>query len=117
MSLFKSLTDTSIATVNAEGGEGGEGQIAAEIGATALIQSLLEVTAFDACTSKRNAFSTLSVISKARDLCKHIHTSIEAVDKSDSVDWVAFEAYTTAIDPLEECARSVISRVSSLTGV
>ncbi|KZP02143.1 hypothetical protein FIBSPDRAFT_714814, partial [Athelia psychrophila] len=59
--------------------------------------------AFDACASKRNAFTTFSVISKARDLCKNIHTRIKVVDNSSPLDsWDAFVQYTAAIDPLEE---------------
>ncbi|KZP34099.1 hypothetical protein FIBSPDRAFT_943159 [Athelia psychrophila] len=103
MSLFKSLTNTSIVTNTTNGdGTNAPEKTAAAIGATALIQSLLEITAFDACTKKRNAFTTLSVISNARDLCKNIHTRIEAVDNSGLGEWGAFKEYTAAIDPLEE---------------
>ncbi|KZP02034.1 hypothetical protein FIBSPDRAFT_1056152 [Athelia psychrophila] len=99
MSLFQSLTNTNIAIKDAEGNE----PTPEAIGATALIQSLLEVTAFDACaSSKRNAFTTFSVISKARDLCRNIHTRIKVVDSSPLDSWDAFVVYTEAIDPLEE---------------
>lgn len=103
MSLFKSLTDTKITKAGAT--EGTESSTSEDVGATALIQSLLEVTAFDACTAKRNTFATLGVISKARDLCKNIHTLAEKVDKDELLDWSSYEEYTKAIDPLEQCVQ------------
>ncbi|KZP22277.1 hypothetical protein FIBSPDRAFT_931263 [Athelia psychrophila] len=101
MSLFESLTDTTIATS------------AEENASTQLIRDLLKVGALDACTAKRNTFSAFSLLSTARDLCKQIHTLAQEVDDSDDLDDSgAYEKYTKAIEPLEQLLFKIVDWVA-----
>ncbi|KAF7979911.1 hypothetical protein HWV62_40310 [Athelia sp. TMB] len=99
MSLFSTLTDVTV-----------DGHVNA---ATQLIQDLLKVCAFDACSAKRNTFSIFGLLSIARDLCKAIHLLAKEVDDAQDLDdWVAFEKYTAAIDPLEQLLFKIVDWVA-----
>ncbi|KZP02938.1 hypothetical protein FIBSPDRAFT_1055553 [Athelia psychrophila] len=101
MSLFESLTDTTIATS------------AEENASTQLIRDLLKIGALDACTAKRNTFSAFSLLSTARELCKQIHTLAKEVDDSDDLDDSgAYEKYTKAIEPLEQLLFKIVDWVA-----
>ncbi|KAF7982745.1 hypothetical protein HWV62_26628 [Athelia sp. TMB] len=104
MSLFEVLTDVKVDNH--------------ENASTQLIQDLLNVSAFDACTAKRNTFSAFGLLSDARDLCKEIHKLAKQVDEAEALDdWVAYDKYTAAIDPLEQLLFKIVDWVAKESGL
>ncbi|KAG9095612.1 hypothetical protein FS749_010107 [Ceratobasidium sp. UAMH 11750] len=71
-----------------------------EFAATELVEHLIKLTGAEVCTFRKNTQASYRFVDTARSLCDRINGLITKVE-SDG-DWEAFEAYSEAIDPLED---------------
>jgi hypothetical protein len=77
-------------------------------GATELIRELIRSLSHDVCTLKRNSLTTYKLLSRAGTLYNEITTLIATVETETTESWDAYDRYTLAIAPLEECVSSVL---------
>ncbi|KAG8741846.1 hypothetical protein FRC10_002356 [Ceratobasidium sp. 414] len=75
-----------------------------EFAATELVEHLIKLTGAEVCTFRKNTQASYRFVDTARGLCDRINNLIKKVEEDG--DWEAFEAYSEAIDPLEEALQA-----------
>jgi hypothetical protein len=68
--------------------------------ATEAIKYLIDAVCHDVMSFRRNAQVSYLLVDRARDICDAINARIQRTESGE--DWVSFEKYTNAIDPMEE---------------
>lgn len=68
--------------------------------ATEVIKYLIDVVGHDVMSFRRNAQVSYLLVDRARDICNAINGYIQRTEGGE--DWIAFDRYTDAIDPIEE---------------
>lgn len=67
-----------------------------------LLHPIIQFLGHDLGSTKRLTFSSLRVVSHSTKLYKEIYELIKKVNDADSPDWVSYDKYSTAIEPLEK---------------
>lgn len=67
-----------------------------------LLHPIIQFLDHDLKRTKRLTFSSLHVVSHSTKLYKEIYELIKKVDNAESPDWVSYDKYSTAIEPLEK---------------
>lgn len=67
-----------------------------------LLHPIIQFLGHDLKSTKRLTFSSLRVVSHSTKLYKEIYGLIKKVNDADSADWVSYDKYSTAIEPLEK---------------
>lgn len=72
-----------------------------EFASLELLHLIIQYLGHDLSNTKRLTFSSLLVVSHGAKLYKEIHELIKKVDNTESPDWVSYNKYLKAIEPLE----------------
>ncbi|KAG9076894.1 hypothetical protein FS749_011282 [Ceratobasidium sp. UAMH 11750] len=75
-----------------------------EFAATELVEHLIKLTGAEVCTFRKNTQASYRFVDTARGLCDRINSLIKKVE--DEGDWASFDAYSQAIDPLEDALQA-----------
>ncbi|KAG9085105.1 hypothetical protein FRC06_003733 [Ceratobasidium sp. 370] len=75
-----------------------------EFAATELVEHLIKLVGAEVCTFRKNTQASYRFVDTARTLCDKINELIIKVQNDG--DWEAFDAYSEAIDPLEEALQA-----------
>jgi hypothetical protein len=70
--------------------------------ATEAIKYLLQAVGRDVVSFQRNTHVSYMVVERARDIVEAINQCIFKVENDPDGDWVSFDKFTGAIEPLEE---------------
>lgn len=68
--------------------------------ATEVVKYLIDSVGHDVMSFRRNAQVSYLLVDRARDICDAINTYIQRTESGE--DWISFDKFTNAIDPIEE---------------
>jgi hypothetical protein len=68
--------------------------------ATEVIKYMIDTVGHDVMSFRRNTQVSYLLLERARDICDAINGHIQRTESGE--DWISFDKYTNAIDPVEE---------------